>query len=814
MVRQANNISVTGSARRSLLACAALLLVGADAMAAQRFISSTRLTTDDTGATLSVEFNCKVTYVRHSPKARGDRLTIELDPTTICNGVSPQAAQSRARLRPLNADAVNLVDVEYDGESLADPTLMLNFSEPVSFSIASRTPVTFRVDIRIEAGASADEGSNASSTLAQHRQVVHEKRPSVPFVINLASFQRIPTMADAAGIDVPDGRRLFFSKALIDGATWYRLRLGDFASAEEARNVLATTGGGFPDAWIGNSGDASTDVELVGAATVAAAPLPEDGDEVDRLMAEARREIVSGNTPRAIQIYTKVLQLPPHPRHPEAQEYLAVAREKQGQLAHAKAEYQRYLSLYPNAEGAARVSQRLAAMLASDRPADGVATAAAGARQAGGAWRLQTYAAQYYRRDVNQRNEQEEIISQSALYSDINVDARRRGERFDLSARLSGGYRNDFLEDGVGSGNETRVSYAYVDIDDAVTGLRARLGRQSRNTGGVLGRFDGLELGYQLTERVVLGSVVGKPAYSANDGVDSARTFYGASVNYGPVLDGLELGLYFIQQDIEDINDRKATGFEFRYFGERQSVWGLIDYDTGYGEIGSAFLQTNWRVTDRFSLHGSLDRRRSPFLSTGNAIIGQPVEDFAQLADIFFEDELRQLALDRSPVSTTYSIGIAHSLTPNLQFNADANRSTIAATPDSGGVIGSPASEYNYLSANLVASSLFREGDVIIVGSRYSDSGAARVTTLTLDGRFPFRAGLRVNPRLRVDRRERLALDGYEWFYYGGLRLQYRPSRGFRVELEAGKQFNVQDGDVGIDDRESWFVNLGYQLFF
>ncbi len=58
-------------------------------------------------------------------------------------------------------------------------------------------------------------------------------------------------------------------------------------------------------------------------------------------------------------------------------------------------------------------------------------------------------------------------------------------------------------------------------------------------------------------------------------------------------------------------------------------------------------------MTQRFSLHGSVDRRRSPFLSTGNALIGQPVENFEQLAKIFFEDELRQLALDRSPVSTT-----------------------------------------------------------------------------------------------------------------------------------------------------------------
>ena len=86
---RADNSALAGPARRTLLVCAALLLVGTDALAAQRFISSTRLTTDDTGATLSVEFNCKVTYLRHAPEARGDRLTIELDPTTICNGVSP-----------------------------------------------------------------------------------------------------------------------------------------------------------------------------------------------------------------------------------------------------------------------------------------------------------------------------------------------------------------------------------------------------------------------------------------------------------------------------------------------------------------------------------------------------------------------------------------------------------------------------------------------------------------------------------------------------------------------------------------------------
>jgi tetratricopeptide (TPR) repeat protein len=535
-------------------------------------------------------------------------------------------------------------------------------------------------------------------------------------------------------------------------------------------------------------------------------------------MADARRTMAAGDVSRAIQIYTKVLQLPEHSRQPEAQEYLALAREKKGQTAHAKAEYQRYLSLYPDTEGAARVSQRLAALLASSRQVgssvDPGSTAGSRERSEPSNWRAQTFFSQYYRRDSNQQNDQDEIVSQSALYSDVNFDARRRGERFDFSSRISVGYRNDFLDEDVGSGNETRVSYAYADLGDARTNLRARIGRQSRNTGGVLGRFDGLNLGYQAGERVLVNAVFGKPAYSASDGVDSSRTFYGASVNYGPILGDLEVGAFFIQQDIEGIEDRQAVGAEFRYFGTNQSIWGLIDYDTLYNELGSAFLQASWRFANRLTLHGSIDQRHSPFLSTGNALIGQPVADFATLLEIYPEEEIRQFGIDRSPLSTTFTLGLSHSLTPKLQISADINQTTVDATPESGGVPATPETSYTYFATSLVASSLLKEGDVTIFGVRYSDSETANVTSLTVDSRYPIGKSWRINPRLRVDRRETLADSSEEWLYTPGIRVQYRRSQRFRVELEAGKQIARRDSVNANMDRESFFFNLGYQVFF
>lgn len=833
----ADELCCIDAARKSSrwIALAILFGLAAGAHAGPGFIESSRVSADSTAdkssAAIEVRFNCKAEYLRHEPHGRSDRLRIYLDPTGICNGVSPVVAESRSRLRPVNSDNANLMDLEYDGDSPAGPMLTFNFSQPVDFEV-DMSGVSFGLVVTVSAAEHAPEAATATAPVSpsvSHRQVPRAKTENPNYVVNLVSLKRIPTIADAKGLELAADQRLVYTEVVVDGKNWYRLRLGTFESGEAAAAALRRLKTDFPGAWIDeadpNAGITEISAAPPAVATMAAEPvdLP-DGDgsavsKVDALMQDARRSMVAGDISLAIQIYTKVLQQSEHPRMAEAQEYLALAREKNGQMAHAKAEYQRYLSLYPDSEGAVRVNQRLAALLATDmRSGQGTTTASAAhdGNTRRSDWRIQTYFSQYYRRDVNQPSDQSETVSQSALYSDVNLDARRRGERFDFSSRLSAGYRNDFLDERIGSGDSLRVSYAYADLADAVTGLRGRIGRQSRNNGGVLGRFDGLNLGYQLAERVLLNTVIGKPAYSSSDGIDSSRSFYGVSANYGPVLENLELGAYYIAQDVEGVQDRQAVGGEFRYFGANQSLWGMVDYDLAYGELASAYLQGSWRFQSRLSIHGLVDRRGSPFLSASNALIGQPVATFQELVQIYSEDELRQLGRDRTSLSTTYTVGLSYPVSPKLQINADASQSTMDATPASGGVFATEESTYRYYSGSLVASSLLKEGDVSIITARFSDSDTSRVTSLTLDSRYPIGRTWRINPRLRVDRRQRIGDPNYEWLYTPGIRIQYRRSQKFRIELEAGKQFSQRDSDI-VDlnlDRESYFINIGYQSFF
>ena len=812
---------------RRRLAGLVLLVVAPAALAAPGFIAGSKVTSNAFVADITVNFACGVEYVDHLPETRGDRLRIQLEPTAVCNGVSPLIAESREQHRPLSADSARLIQIDYDGNTAAGPTMTLVFSEDVGFDVVHdgvSADMHIRVYLDAPTTAAAPSKSGASGTRVQPEP---EAQPE--YVINLSSSRRSHTTSDMPRIGLAPALKVFESEVVIAGVNWYRLRVGFFKSSADAQTEITKLRDQYPTAWIDRAKDgavSSPDTLLTKDRTVtdadpASIAFASIGlDKIDQLMADARLAMAAGEVSRAVQIYTKVLRAPNHDRHAQAQEYLGVAREKNGQTAHAIAEYQRYLSVYPDDEGADTVRQRLAALLASDRKIVRSETnpgASTGRRidSSQSDWKVQTFFSQYYRRDVNQPNDQNEIVSQSALYSDINLDARRRGERFDFNSRLSAGYRNDFLPAGQGSSdNDMRISYAYADLADAGTGLRGRVGRQSRNTGGVLGRFDGLNLGYQASERILLNAVLGSPVYSASTGSDSARTFSGASVNYGPILGNLELGMFYIQQDIEGIQDRQAVGTEFRFFGPNQSLWGLIDYDTSYSEIGSAFLQGTWRFASRLSIHGSFDRRHSPFLSTGNALIGQPVQSFSELLVLYTPEEIRQLSLDRAPLTTSYTVGLSHSLSPRFQINADANQTTVEATPESGGIAATPPAKYTYFSTSLTASSLLKEGDVAMIGLRMSNSDTTKVLSLSLDTRFPVGKKFRINPRLRVDRREIMIDLSHEWLYTPGLRMQYRWNRKFRLDVEAGKQFVQRDSaDINLD-RESYFINVGYQAFF
>ncbi len=180
--------------------------------------------------------------------------------------------------------------------------------------------------------------------------------------------------------------------------------------------------------------------------------------------------------------------------------------------------------------------------------------------------------------------------------------------------------------------------------------------------------------------------LAGLPVYNPNENVETSRTFYGFSVDALNLLDLFDVNVFINIQDVDDVNDREAAGAEIRYFGGNRSLIASVDYDFGYSELNSVAALGNWTFDNSLTVNGRFDWRNSPYLTTENALIGQPASSIQDLLLTYTEGEIRQLALDRSGAMQSFALGVSRPISERFQISADVTASQYDGTPDSGGV--------------------------------------------------------------------------------------------------------------------------------
>lgn len=566
------------------------------------------------------------------------------------------------------------------------------------------------------------------------------------------------------------------------------------------------------------SGLASSPVPTAGAtggATGSRAPtrtLPSP-EVLGTQLREARAAFDTKDHVAAIRLYTRLVEYPEYPQRREAQELLGLARERNGQLAHAKAEYEEYLRTYPQGEQAARVQQRLAALSTLDRNTGGAVRTAANSR-----WDFFGGVSQEYRRDnasLTSGDVTNDFVALNSLRSDLDFQARRRGDRYDFTARVNGGYLKDLLPEEDGPGSDARVSYAFVELTDRQWQVTGRLGRQSRHTGGVLGSFDGLYAGWRITPKLRLNVVAGLPIERSSEGSSTDRQFAGMSLDIGTKGGRWDYSVYALQQQYEGFVDRQAIGGEVRYFRNGTSIVGLVDYDIHYNAINSVMLLGTAQVGDRWTFTGTLDHRKSPFLTTRNSLIGQQFTSLSALVDSVGVATAEQWAADRTGESDTIAVGVSRPLGERFQWTVDLTASRFSDLAASGGIEAIPGTGLDKsLSAQLLANSLFMSGDSSILGLRVYQGDQSKGESLFVSSRFPVWNGLRAGPRLRVDRRSFAIDGGTQNVFSPSLRLDWR-GRRTTVEFEAGGEWADRKSPLLLDSQDKrWWVSLGYRLDF
>ncbi len=538
--------------------------------------------------------------------------------------------------------------------------------------------------------------------------------------------------------------------------------------------------------------------------------------EAAQLMVQARSAIEAKDYASAIDALNRVLNLPPHPMSQEAQELVGVARQLNGETAKARAEYELYLKLYPEGDGAVRVRDRLAGLgsgVEQGRKDVGVSESRGVEKMLYGSL------SQYYYNGATKidtsdkapllpNSEQFTFTDQSTLISSVDLTGRVRSDTSDARIVVRDTYSADFLDDGE---NENRLYAAYVELERKDWGLSLVGGRQSPPTGGVVERFDGGYIRKSLGRWLRVFGLAGEPIVYD---IDSDRFFYEGGVEIGRSGDPWGLTLYGFEQTIDGIADRRTVGGEFRYFSNGASVYSLVDYDVLYEDLNIMLTQGNWQNSHRTSVNIIIDRRKTPTLQTANALIGEPVTSIQELLDRGVTEEiLRDRARAVTADSTLYLLGITQTLSGHWQVGGDVRANRVSATEGTSLLPPAPDTGWIYTyTLQTTATAIFSRADVNVLSVGFIEAPTYSGPLVLLSNTTSWR-NWRIEPAIRYyDQNDEAGTKLTR--INGGLRLSYRIRNSVSLEAEAGYELTKTDSTFAEDETRREFYSIGYRWDF
>jgi tetratricopeptide (TPR) repeat protein len=544
-----------------------------------------------------------------------------------------------------------------------------------------------------------------------------------------------------------------------------------------------------------------------------------------QLMSRGREALRANDLRGAIESLNQLLNLPPNRQSREAQELIGIARERNGEIGKARAEYELYLKLYPDGDAARRIARRLAQL-----PAGG---SGAGLRVVRRPETTEhsvsgSFSQFYYRGSMKfdatlappvagLQPDQVSLTAtdQSSLVSSADLTWRMRGPDADSKVVFRDVFTANYLP---GQHDINRLYSLYYERLGADSSWLSRIGRQPGYTGGMLGRFDGLWTGYAVRPGLRVNAVAGAPVEFYN--LQSKR-FVGLNADIGPIAERWSGNVFAVEQQSEGVLDRRAVGGELRYFDARSSFFGLYDYDTSFRAVNIAMAQATYTALSGTIWTVSVDHRRVPALQTTNVLIGesetlpgvsQPT--LRQLIDSGRSlSDLQAGAKALTPVADLLFLGFTHPVTPKLQLGADVRESRVSGTGASGNLPEAPGTGIvRFYSALVARTGLLGANDVGIVNAGSVRGETFRGSSLNL-------SHVLATERWRTELllrwyRQRDNQDAVLRRSTPTLRIGYRVRASVSLEAELGTETTTNEGPRQSDRTRRRFFSLGYRWDF
>ncbi len=527
--------------------------------------------------------------------------------------------------------------------------------------------------------------------------------------------------------------------------------------------------------------------------------------EASRLISSARFALQDNRAESAIGTLNRLLNLQPNQQSQFAQKLIAEAREKNGEPIKARVEYELYLKQYPNSQDAKEVQERLSHL--SEQIAAKSAQAAPRAARKFVADEKMTITggvSQYYYSGAVHINSTvgaglgtaiAPVVTdlsktdQSMLISTLDVTGRMRTETTDTRLVVRDSHGADYLP---GKIDKNRLNAAYLEQSARDRTYLYRIGRQTGQSGGVPGRFDGVLAGYSLNTTWRVNAVVGTPVLFTT-GVVEQKSFTGVSLDLTRAPEQWSGSGYLIEQRVGKIIDRKAIGMEAHFFDARRNYMGQLEYDALFNAINVGMFQGNWMTESGANYFVYADHRKSQPLQLTNALPGQTIQTMAGLLQSGVTlDTLRADSQALSPIANLFMAGMNFPYSAKLRLGGDfrvtnihgtAASSTQAATPGTGNIYTG--------SFQAIANSVFRENDMGVVSASYTSAPTYTGKSLNFNQVEIFGEKWRLDMALQLYSQNDDA---------GNYQMRITPSSRLSYRLFDAISF---EGEVGVDDTRS-----------
>ena len=575
---------------------------------------------------------------------------------------------------------------------------------------------------------------------------------------------------------------VFTRKLEQDSGQRFVLAMGYFRTREEAQAVRDRAAGSFPTASVlplDSLALARAVPAAPGPALVASAPaLPDaavspgalpvaqvsidavlpDPESVAKVNNQAADLLQKGQLALsqqrwqdALAALNQALMLPPNRASQQAQELIGAAWEGLKQSEKARIEYQLYLRLYPLSEAALRVAQRLDAL---------------GAPLASG---------------VKGTDKPDAVPGQGGLITSTNT--------------------------------QSGLSAVYVDYRFREPQLDLRLGRQAALGGSLFGLFDGVSLMLPLGSKFKLDAMAGAPANTLVSA--PSQRLAGLVLEADNLFDHWGGNLSLLDQTTQGISDRRAAGFELRYFGDAVSMYSQLDYDLNFRTLNAATLQGSVQGPLGTTMTLLLDSRKAPSLQLSDALISSGTTSLMTLLQLKSLAEVKDMALGTAAQARQALFSVSRALTPKWQGTLDLRYSDIGALPAVGDFQAMPATGAQYnVSMQLTGSNLYSSRDINGFNLSVMHSDTLRGTQLAynnltgfMDNKASFEPSLRIYSQTDNTATKVLRVSP-------GVRLSYKLSDRASLLGETIYEHSTTDGPSNHEDSSAVFFYLGYRYDF